>query len=551
MNLLGRSLAWATAAMLATAGLGACSAQPHQSSQTVTLARGLTVTIPAGAKAAAKPEPAAVHALGGYRPLLKVLASPARITVTGPAVVTFRVHVGAGPRPFIASLADGTWTVVPSTYRAGVLSARIPGDPVLAPLDWLTGPLQAMVREALQSVYSLAATAHDPSCSLNGTVMVSDSNPGHHTVGYCAEPAQALPAGSIVTTFSNERSYPVDLTYPASLGGRCGEYGACLSFPATNDVWVRLGALLSPGQHQVLLPGDAQATAVTRTAAGQAAVFSTAFDAPAMFLGFVESGVKVFTAIMTRGTTLGSAEVTDAVIKGLDGAACLRDGLVGSSLPVKLATSAFACIGAMLPEILLRLGFTKLNMAADAFETATGFAVSLLASISGNLDSVTGASHHVFVVHGPPLGTVTPTAADTYLAEGQNTAGVPLHAPACASGCALSGDATSILEHMTWSSWTGTGAVGTGMEHLEDCSPTCAGGGQYLVPVVVTFSHPVRDCAAQSGSGSTVLGGTRWFWSEASFRYPQGLPKALQGANAPQNPWVFTALIAQAQQSCG
>jgi hypothetical protein len=37
----------------------------------------------------------------------------------------------------------------------------------------------------------------------------------------------------------------------------------------------------------------------------------------------------------------------------------------------------------------------------------------------------------------------------------------------------------------------------------------------------------------------------------ASFTYPQGLPKALQGASAPQNPWRFTHLSAQAQQSCG
>jgi hypothetical protein len=45
--------------------------------------------------------------------------------------------------------------------------------------------------------------------------------------------------------------------------------------------------------------------------------------------------------------------------------------------------------------------------------------------------------------------------------------------------------------------------------------------------------------------------GTRWFWSRASFRFPNGLPKALQGQDAPQNPWIFTTLVAAAQQSCG
>jgi len=28
------------------------------------------------------------------------------------------------------------------------------------------------------------------------------------------------------------------------------------------------------------------------------------------------------------------------------------------------------------------------------------------------------------------------------------------------------------------------------------------------------------------------------------------LPKALQGQNAPQNPWTFTALMAAARESC-
>jgi hypothetical protein len=31
---------------------------------------------------------------------------------------------------------------------------------------------------------------------------------------------------------------------------------------------------------------------------------------------------------------------------------------------------------------------------------------------------------------------------------------------------------------------------------------------------------------------------------------PHGLPKALQGGNAPQNPWVFSSVITAAEQSC-
>jgi len=102
---------------------------------------------------------------------------------------------------------------------------------------------------------------------------------------------------------------------------------------------------------------------------------------------------------------------------------------------------------------------------------------------------------------------------------------------------------------MTWGTWTGIEAVGTGTENIEDCVPDCASGGQHRVPVVVTFSQPVKYCAA-AGAASPAAGGTRWFWSRASFTYPQGLPKALRGANAPKDPWLFTPLIAQVKHSC-
>jgi hypothetical protein len=141
-----------------------------------------------------------------------------------------------------------------------------------------------------------------------------------------------------------------------------------------------------------------------------------------------------------------------------------------------------------------------------------------------------------------------PTGADTFLAEGQNIGGTALHEPACRSGCVLSGDATSILNNMTWRSWTATAATGAGTENIEGCVPNCASGGQYRVPVVVTFSRPVRACPARTG---TARAGTRWFWSRASFRYPRGLPKALRGGRAPANPWTFTSVVAQARESCG
>jgi hypothetical protein len=140
-----------------------------------------------------------------------------------------------------------------------------------------------------------------------------------------------------------------------------------------------------------------------------------------------------------------------------------------------------------------------------------------------------------------PAAGSAPTADTTYLAEGQNPRGTIVRAPGCASGCVLSGDATSILYNMTWSAWTATEAVGRGTENLEGCNPTCASGAQYRVAVTVTFSDPAKDCAA---------GHVRWLWTKATFTYPNGLPSALRGQNAPLNPWTFSALKDELASTC-
>ena len=132
-----------------------------------------------------------------------------------------------------------------------------------------------------------------------------------------------------------------------------------------------------------------------------------------------------------------------------------------------------------------------------------------------------------------------PSGADVYLAESQDVRGTTAHAAGCQAGCPLSGDGTTVLWDMTWPTWTGGQAVGTGTEKIDGCDPNCAAGPEYSVTVTVTFSQPARDCA---------LG--EWFWTYATFTWPNGLPSALTGATAPTNPWDFTQVKAEAAQSC-
>src|ERR1700691_2230614 len=136
-----------------------------------------------------------------------------------------------------------------------------------------------------------------------------------------------------------------------------------------------------------------------------------------------------------------------------------------------------------------------------------------------------------------PSVTTAQTAASTFLATGQDVNGTALYRPACNSnfGCQLSGDSTAFLDKMTWSVWSVTEAVGTGTIKLDDCNPNCA------VATVITLGQPGTVCSSW---------GTRWFWSRASFKYPNGLPKALQSDGGPQNPWNFSSVASAANQGC-
>jgi hypothetical protein len=143
----------------------------------------------------------------------------------------------------------------------------------------------------------------------------------------------------------------------------------------------------------------------------------------------------------------------------------------------------------------------------------------------------------------PAVKHVNQKAANTYIAAGQAVGGPALYKPACKVkfDCQLSGDATAFLYQMRWTQWSTTKAVGTGTYLLNDCTPDCAGGKFYSVPIVVTFTNPVKACVGKA---------VRWYWTKASFRYTHGLPAALRGDNAPVNPWDFTGLAQQAKASC-
>ena len=170
---------------------------------------------------------------------------------------------------------------------------------------------------------------------------------------------------------------------------------------------------------------------------------------------------------------------------------------------------------------------------------------SISATVSaGAAAPVSPASSYATVAGGAvvnPGGPMKPAGSAVYLAEGGDVRGTAVHEPSCAAGCPLSGDGTTQLSAMTWSTWTGTEAVGSGTEKIDGCTPNCATGKLYAVKVTVTFTKPVHVCAA---------GVIHWYWTRASFAWPNGLPAALKGENAPTNPFTYSEIASQST-SCG
>jgi len=151
----------------------------------------------------------------------------------------------------------------------------------------------------------------------------------------------------------------------------------------------------------------------------------------------------------------------------------------------------------------------------------------------------------------PPSVPATPAGAgrtspgqsgpEVFLAEGGDVRGTTVYRPACGSGCPLSGDGTTALWNMTWTAWDSTQADGTGTEKIDDCNPNCAAGTLHAVAVRVALSKPVMVCASAKGT---------WYWTRVIFTWPNGLPAAFSGDNAPSNPFDYQAIAAQQATSC-
>jgi hypothetical protein len=121
-----------------------------------------------------------------------------------------------------------------------------------------------------------------------------------------------------------------------------------------------------------------------------------------------------------------------------------------------------------------------------------------------------------------PVSTTPSTPASSISAS--NTPTSPAALPVLTAGSYtgmkpaeidFSGDSTNVVTKISWTSWTATGASGSGTSDIDSCNPNCAQAPPSLVPTTITLTDPVdgkftKMIEARNGSSKTYTYPADW-----------------------------------------
>lgn len=335
------------------------------------------------------------------------------------------------------------------------------------------------------------------------------------------------PGDGRVIKLVDDRRYPLLITTPmpeVSGGG--------------GDIFQQAGQLLSPDGYVVYPQAEGDFNATIPDSTSTVSLFARADLAPeGQLLSSLSVGVDALSTIV--GAFEGKVALSQRVeiLKTLLEVESCREStdaeqLVANCLTVHELTGSFGdMLGAILAPVV----------------TISGLVTYFRGALNGIFDQFNNRSKFVVAVQRAPTPAQAPYQVWIDPTQAPLSEATPAYKPA---NVELAGDGTYELQNMTWQVWSGSQAIGTGTARIDDCNPSCAGGSWYSAPVQAIFSHPVHDCTAQYGQGTTVTGGARYWWSQVDLTYPSGLPAALSGPNQPYGLWVFSGLTSDAQQSC-
>jgi serine/threonine protein kinase len=144
-------------------------------------------------------------------------------------------------------------------------------------------------------------------------------------------------------------------------------------------------------------------------------------------------------------------------------------------------------------------------------------AVTNSSAAASSSNSVSSGSSGSSSSSGSTTGTTSPGQPAASTSGPSSSTALPVLAVGSYSGMrpteiAYSGDATNVVTGLTWSSWTASGATGTGTSDIDSCVPSCAAASPDNVSTTITLSDPVNGQftrMTETRNGST-----------ASYTYP-------------------------------
>ncbi|HME65452.1 MAG TPA: serine/threonine-protein kinase [Streptosporangiaceae bacterium] len=152
------------------------------------------------------------------------------------------------------------------------------------------------------------------------------------------------------------------------------------------------------------------------------------------------------------------------------------------------------------------------NASGGASHSPTAPATSAVTNHSAAASSSSSSSSSNSGSSSSTTGTTSPSQPAASTSAPAASTAVPVLGVGSYSGMrpteiAYSGDGTNVVTGLTWTSWTATGATGTGTSDIDSCVPSCAAASPDNVSTTITLSDPVNGQFTQmteTRNGSTT-----------------------------------------------
>jgi hypothetical protein len=159
-----------------------------------------------------------------------------------------------------------------------------------------------------------------------------------------------------------------------------------------------------------------------------------------------------------------------------------------------------------------------------------GIAVAA-AALGFVVSTATASTSHPAASHPAASSSHQAAAAPAGVPEAFNCQHAQVKPGSLTLACA---DGNNYLAHLSWLSWTGSSASGTGTQEVNDCVPYCAAGKfrGYPADVVLWRSEPVPGHPSQR------------YFSRVTLLYPGARPSVSSGGKQVNGPETWTGPLA-------